>query len=138
MMTEDLKIRVTYVDGLADVFGQENEVVDLVICQGRLTVASVLNKKRTTSVALDKITDVRAVKDCQLTEAHLAGPLGQRVSKVSATGEAQKITSQQQFILVTYADEAGSKQMAFEVVGESGELDQFVAALPKDADSPFA
>ena len=144
------KIRVAYVDGIKDVFKLENESVDLIndSYHNKLLINSVISKKRTASLSLEKITDVRDIKDTEIKEVNksvvgraivghlLMGSLGAIIGGVSGVGTKQQST-QHHFIIVSYVSEGNQKQLVFEIVGASTGWKDFVAALPKDPDSPF-
>ena len=145
-------VRFAYVDGIPNVFGVEKEIVDVTIdhCCGQLSIVSCLSKKRSATLALNKITDVRDITDTQIIEADksvigraaigglLMGPLGSVIGGMSGIGKKKTVSSRHHYVIVSYISNDEPKRLVFEIVGASTGWKSFVADLPKDSNSPFA
>ena len=145
------EVRFAYIDGISDLFSIPEETVDVKIDteNNKLTITSALNKKRNTSLDLNKITDVRDITETEIKEAEksvigraavgtlLLGPLGGIIGGMSGVGKKEK-KALHHFVIVTYISNGDEKQLIFEIVGASIGWKEFVAELPKDENSPFA
>lgn len=146
------KVCFAFVSGIDNLFTIENEVVNVTIdrLNGKLLIVSRLNKKRSASLALNKITDVRDVTDVQIKEVDksvvgravvgglLMGPLGSIIGGMSGIGGKKEVQSKHHFVIISYESNGASRQIVLEIVGASTGWKEFVAELPKDANSPFA
>lgn len=145
-------VRFMYIDGINQVFEPKLDLVDVTIdkVQNKLLLVSATHKKRSATLSLDKITDVRDVTETEITEADksvighavvghlLLGSVGALIGGMSAANSKKSVATKHHFIIITFVSDNKSKQIVFDIVGASIGWKKFVAALPKDPNSPFA
>ena len=156
----NIKVRFGYLSGLPSPFTQP-DVIDVTIdtAQNKLIFKSSMHKNRIATLDLNKIMDVRFCrkKHPVLTIQGMArgafwgsiiGPVGTIVGAVDGM-EQKWVKAEKKSVIITYnlmpeiidnrkMDYKVGKEISLEIVGASYGWKDFVSALPKDSNSPYA